>query len=140
MKENLIYAAIDEILKEHNINAFWENLDIPEIDGTLMINYKGNKQKFYVELKKELRNFQLDKIFKLKEQYKPLLVIAENLFPDIKDILCDHGIGFIDLKGNINIETEKFLIKIEGNKQKRIQLEKYGRAFTKAGLKVILLF
>jgi hypothetical protein len=140
MEENLIYTAIDEILKEHNINAFWGNPVTNEIDGILTIDYKGNKQKFYVELKKELRNFQLNNLFKLAEKYKPFLVIAENLFPDIRNILLDHHIGFIDLKGNINIETKKLLIKIEDKRHKRIQQEKYGRAFTKAGLKVILLF
>jgi hypothetical protein len=140
MKENIIYTAIDEILKEHNINAFWENPTVHEIDGILTIDYKGNKQKLYVEVKKEIRNFQLNNLFKLAEKYKPFLVIAENLFPDIRNILHDHGIGFIDLKGNINIETKKILIKIEDKRNKRIQQEKYGRAFTKAGLKVILLF
>lgn len=140
MEDNLIYTVINEILIEHNINALWENTNIPEIDGVLTINYKGNIQKFYVEVKKELRNFQLEKVFKLAQKDYPLLIIAENLFPNMKYILNEHGIGFIDLKGNINIETEKFLIKIEGKRQKLHQPEKYGRAFTKAGLKVILLF
>lgn len=140
MKDNIIYAAIDEILKEHNINALWENAAVPEIDGILTIDYKGNKQKLYVEVKKEIRNFQLNNLFKMAEKYKPFLVIAENLFPDIRNILHDHDIGFIDLKGNINIETKKILIKIEDKRNKRIQQEKYGRAFTKTGLKVILLF
>lgn len=139
MEENLIYTTINEILSDHNINACWEKLNIQEIDGTLTVEYKGNKQKFYVELKKEVRIFQLDKIFKQAEKYKPLLIIAENLFPNIKDILDEHEIGYIDLKGNINIKTEKFLIKIAGKKYRRIQQEKYGRAFTKTGIKLILL-
>jgi hypothetical protein len=139
MEENLIYTTINEILNEHNINACWEKLNIQEIDGTLTVEYKGNKQKFYVELKKEVRIFQLDKIFKQAEKYKPLLIIAENLFPNIKDILDEHEIGYIDLKGNINIKTEKFLIKIAGKKYSLIQQEKYGRAFTKTGIKLILL-
>jgi hypothetical protein len=139
MEDNLIYTIKDEILKEHNINALWENTMTNEIDGILTIDYKGKKQKFYVELKKELRNFQLNNILELAAKYKPFMVIAENLFPDIRNILQDHDIGFIDLNGNINIETERFLIKIEGIRQKRTP-EKYGRAFTKTGLKVILLF
>ena len=35
MKEKIVYTAIDEILKEHNINAFRENHAVPEIDGIL---------------------------------------------------------------------------------------------------------
>ncbi|HOW39505.1 MAG TPA: type IV toxin-antitoxin system AbiEi family antitoxin [Bacteroidales bacterium] len=140
MEDNLIYTVINEILIKHNINALWEETNIPEIDGVLTINYKGIVQKFYVEVKKELRNFQLENVFKLVQKEYPLLIIVENLFPNMKHILNEHGIGYIDLKGNINIETEKFLIKIEGKQQKLLQPEKYGRAFTKAGLKVILLF
>jgi hypothetical protein len=68
------------------------------------------------------------------------MVIAENLFPKIKDALVEHGIAYIEINGNINIETENFILKVEGKRKKHLQQEKYGRAFTKAGLKVILLF
>ena len=140
MKDNLIYTVINEILKEHNINAFWEKPFIPNIDGALNIDYKGHNQRFYVNLKKDLREFQLNKLFNLVEEYKPFLVIAENLFPKIKDALVEHGIAYIEMNGNINIETENLLLKITGKRNKYLQAEKYGRAFTKAGLRVIFLY
>jgi len=140
MEERLIYTVINELLKEHNINALWETVNTREIDGVLTINYKGHTQKFNVEIKKELRNFQLDQIFKLAENYFPLLVIAETLFPNIKDVLREHGIAYLDLNGNMNIETENFLLKVDGKHQKHLYPEKFGRAFTKAGLKAILVF
>lgn len=140
MNDNLIYTVINEILKEYKINAFWERTFIPDIDGALNIDYKGYKHRFYVEIKKELREFQLHQIFNLAEEYKPFLVIVENLFPKIKDALIDNGIAYIEANGNINIETENFLLKVEGKRKKQLQQEKYGRAFTKAGLKVVLLF
>ena len=140
MKDNLIYTVINEILKEHKIDAFWEKPFIPEIDGALNLDYNGYKQKFYVDIKKELREFQLLKIFNLAEEYAPFMVIAENLFPKIKDALVEHRIAYIEMNGNINIETENILLKVEGKRKKYLQPEKYGRAFTKAGLKVILLF
>ncbi len=140
MKDNLIYIVINEILKKCKINAFWEKPFIPETDGTLNLDYKGHTQRFYVEVKKELREFQLHQIFNLAEEYNPFMVIAENLFPKIKDALVEHGIAYIEMNGNINIETENILIKVEGKQNKYLQQEKYGRAFTKAGLKAILLF
>lgn len=140
MKDNLIYIVINEIFKEHNINAFWEKPFIPNIDGALNIDYKGHNQRFYVNLKKEFREFHLNQIFHLAEEYKPFLVIAENLFPKIKDALAEQGIAYIEMNGNINIETENILLKISGKHNKYIQTEKYGRAFTKAGLKVIFLY
>ena len=104
------------------------------------LDYKNYTQKFYVEIKKELREFQLIHIFNLAEEYHPFLVIAENLFPKIKDVLAEQGIAYIEMNGNINIETENILIKVEGKRKKLHQPEKYGRAFTKAGLKTIFLY
>ena len=140
MKDNLIYIAINEILKEHKINAFWEKPFIPEIDGALNLDFKGHTQRFYVEVKKEPREFQLHQIFHLAEEYNPFMVIAENLFPKIKEALTEHGIAYIEMNGNINIETENILLKVEGKRKKYLQQEKNGRAFTKAGLKAIFQF
>jgi len=140
MKDRLIYTVTEEILKEHNIDAIWTEPVTKGIDGTLTINYKGITQKFYVEIKKELRNYQLDKIFHQAETYFPLLVLAETIFPNIRNLLKEHKIGYIDLNGNINIEGDNFLLRIETNNKKYLHREKRGRAFTKAGLKTILLF
>jgi hypothetical protein len=140
MEDNLIYTAINEILKEHKINALWKKPIIPDIDGVLSIDYGGHNKKFFVEIKKDLREFQLPQIFKLANEHKPFLVIAENLYPKIKEALIEHGIAYIEMNGNINIETENFLIKIEGRRNKYLRPEKFGRAFTKAGLKAIFLF
>ena len=140
MKNNLIYTAINEILKEHNINANWEPQAVPEIDGTLNINYKGHYEKFYVEIKKELRAPQLNRIFELADGFKPFLVLAEALFPKIKDALREHEIAYIEATGNINIETRNLLLKVEGKNKNYLHPEKQGRAFTKTGLKAIYLF
>jgi hypothetical protein len=140
MKDNLIYTVINEILKEHKIDAFWEKPFLPNIDGVLNIGYKGYNQRFYVDIKKDIREFQLNQVFNLAEEYKPFLVIAENLFPKIKYALAEHGIAYIEMNGNINIETENILLKIEGKRNKHMKPEKFGRAFTRAGLKVIFLY
>jgi len=140
MEERLIYTVTEEILKEHNINALWIEPVTKDIDGILTITYKGITQKFYVEIKKELRNYQLDQIFHQAKTYDPLLVIAETIFPNMRNLLKEHKIGYIDLNGNINIEADNFLLRIEGNNKKYLPREKRGRAFTKAGLKTILLF
>lgn len=140
MEKRLIYTVTEEILKEHNINALWKEAATKGIDGVLTITYRGNAQKYNVKIKKELRNYQLAQIFNLAETYFPLLVIAETIFPNIRNLLKDHKIGYIDLNGNIDIEADNFLIKIEGTYKRNLHPEKYGRAFTKAGLKTILLF
>jgi len=140
MKERLIFTVTEEILKEHNINALWERTIAKDIDGTLTITCKGIQQKFFVEIKKELRNYQLAQIFHQAETYFPLLIIAETIFPNIRNLLKEHKIGYIDLNGNMNIEADNILIKVEGKRKRYLHTEKHGRAFTKAGLKTILLF
>lgn len=140
MKDDYVYIAINEILKEYKIIAFWENPTNLPIDGVLTIKYKNHTMRFYVEIKKGLREFQLNRIFNLAEEYPPFLVIAENLFPKIKGELIAQGIAYIEMNGNINIETENILLKVEGKRKKLLQPEKFGRAFTKAGLKAIFLY
>jgi len=141
MKEKYIYAAINEILIEYKIKAKWDRqpFNLP-IDGVLEVGYKNNTERFYVAIKKELREFQLNQIFNLAEENPPFLVIAENLFPKIKDELIEQGIAYIEMNGNINIETENILLRVEGKQKKLLQPEKFGRAFTKTGLKTIFLY
>src|SRR4030042_3038855 len=116
-------------------------MTIDKIDGILELDYNGQKTKFNIETKKEVRNYHLPEIFKIAEYNKPLMVIAEkNIFPTIKDEFRRKGIAFIDLNGNLDIKTDKILIKVEGKQQKFNQNEKQGRAFTKAGLKAVFLF
>ncbi len=140
MGNNLIHTVIHEVLAEHKIKAFWEEQLNKEFDGIIKLEYKGNTQTYYVELKKEIREYQLPKLFQLKEQYNPFMVIAEKIFPKIKDALIEKGIAYIDLYGNIHIENENILLKIEGKGKKYIQKDKQGRSFTKSGLKALLLF
>ena len=141
MKDKLIHTVIHDVLGELNIKAKWTEMTIDKIDGILELDYNGQKTKFNIETKKEVRNYHLPEIFKIAEYNKPLMVIAEkNIFPTIKDEFRRKGIAFIDLNGNLDIKTDKILIKVEGKQQKFNQNEKQGRAFTKAGLKAVFLF
>ncbi len=140
MREKLINIAIHEILGKYKINARWEKFHGPGIDGILNIEYKNHTDKFHVVLKKELREIQLKHIYELATDHHPLMVIAENLFPKIENVLERYRIAYIDMNGNINIETDKVLLKVAGKRHKYFQKEQYGRAFTKTGLKVLFLF
>lgn len=141
MNDNIIHIAINEILAKHNIKAFWKEPLEKEVDGIIKLEYKGQTHKFYVEIKKEFREYHLPILFKLHKKYNPFMVIAEKkIFPKIKDALDEKGIAYIDMYGNIHIEADNMLIKVEGRGENYIQKEKYGRAFTKAGLKALLLF
>jgi len=138
MKDNLIHTIITEILADQKINAFWEEKVGQDIDGIIKLKYKGHTLRFNVEVRKELREYQLAKLFNMKKEYDPYMVIAENIFPKIKSTLVEHGIAYIVLDGSINIETDNILLKVTGKRKMRQHQDKYGRAFTKAGLKALL--
>jgi hypothetical protein len=140
MNDNALYTVINEILKNYNIHAIWESTVVPGIDGILILNYKGHEQKFFVAVKKELREFQIMDLLYHAKEHQPFLVVAETIFPKMKDMLLENGIGYIDINGNLNIETQNLLIRIEGKRNRNNQIVKQGRAFTKTGLKAIFLF
>lgn len=139
MKDNLLHTIITEVLADQKINAFWEEKAEQDIDGVIMLKYKGHTLKFNTEIRKELREYQLTKLFNLKKEYNPFMVIAENIFPRIRSTLVEHGIAYIVLDGSINIETDNILLKVDGKHKAHHHQDKYGRAFTKAGLKALLL-
>jgi len=139
MKDNLLHTVITEVLADQKINAFWEEKADQDIDGIIKLKYKGHTLKFNVEIRKELREYQLTKLFNMKKEYDPFMVIAENIFPKIKSTLVEHGIAYIVLDGSINIETDNILLKFDGKRKMHHHQDKYGRAFTKAGLKALLL-
>jgi len=139
MKDNLLHTVITEVLPDQKIKAFWEEKAEQDIDGIIKLKYKGHTLKFYVEIRKELREYQLTKLFNMKTEYDPFMVIAENIFPKIKSALVEHGIAYIVLDGSINIETDNVLLKVDGKRKVHRYQDKFGRAFTKAGLKALFL-
>lgn len=140
MMPDTIHTVVDTILKGHNIKAWWKEFDAKEVDGIIELDYKGKKDRFYVDIKKELRNFQLPQILQNAKLYNPFMVVAENIFPNLKAELAKNEIAFIDLKGNIFIETGNIYIKVEGQRDLLVYKERPARTFTKAGLKAIFYF
>jgi hypothetical protein len=53
-----------------------------------------------------------------------MVITEKNIFPAIKDGFRRQGNVFIDLNGNVNIETDTMLIKVEGKQQKYLQQRK----------------
>ena len=139
IKDNLLHTVITEVLADQKINAFWEEKAEQDIDGIIKLEFKGHTLKFNVEIRKEIREYQLTKLFNIKQEYNPFMVIAENIFPKIRSTLVEHGIAYIVLDGSINIETDNILLKVDGKRKMHHHQDKYGRAFTKAGLKALLL-
>ncbi|WP_316826357.1 type IV toxin-antitoxin system AbiEi family antitoxin [Pedobacter miscanthi] len=108
-----------------------------DLDGTVDILINNNKEHFTVELKKELREYQLPKLIYYKQIYKPLMVIAERIFPAMKEKLRNAEINYLDGAGNIYIRTKRVTIWLDGFKHEEPEKPVTNRAFTKTGLKMV---
>lgn len=135
MEQHFI-AALTKL--EENTGFKWDFKNAGnDLDGTIDIFINNYKEQFTIELKKELREYQLPKLLYYKRIHKPLMVIAERIFPSIKEKLRDAGINYLDGAGNIYIKTKHNIIWLDGFKHEDPEKPVTNRAFTKTGLKMV---
>jgi hypothetical protein len=91
------------------------------------------------EIKKEIRKHHIPQLKELDEKMGPLMLVAERLYPNIKKLLNEAGIDWLDVAGNIHLKEGETLIWIDKHTTTPVQKKK-NRAFTKTGLKVVFLF
>lgn len=139
-EQEIIHMALENLQKNAQIKATWETVAQKELEGQVIINIDNQNIKYYVEIKNELRNHQLQKIIKLKQQYQPLMVVAIRLFPKMKEELRRINIAYLEANGNIYLKHEKTLLWIDANKPVATERITGSRAFTKTGLKVVFQF
>ncbi|MEQ8910341.1 MAG: type IV toxin-antitoxin system AbiEi family antitoxin [Vicingaceae bacterium] len=138
MKQEVIHKALINLKHTIDIEGFL--LDSGELDGKLQLTINGKVYNFVAEVKKELRLHQLQPIEKLHHQHANLIVIAENIFPKIKEELRKKGIAYLESNGNLFIQNKEFYLFIDTNKKEKLKKENTNRAFTKTGLKVVFHF
>lgn len=137
---NIIQKAIGQLESHTGIVMKWTAGGPKELDGKITFKTNSRKYNAYIEVKKELRNHQLPAILKQKENYHPLMVISEYIFPKIKEELRKQNIAYLETNGNIYFKVEDIFLWLEGQKPIPQETEKAGRAFTKTGLKLVFHF
>ena len=141
--EDFVHKALENFTILTGIKTAWEQPAHPpaaEIDGVVDFAFQGGHEKIVVEVKKEFRNHHLGQLIHLQEEYGTLMVIAENIFPNLRNELKAKHIGYIDIGGNAYIKTKQNLIIIEGQKKPTEKTGFKNKVFTKAGIKVIFQF
>ncbi|HMH23624.1 MAG TPA: type IV toxin-antitoxin system AbiEi family antitoxin [Puia sp.] len=131
-----ITTALDRLQTTTGIQAKWKQPD-PKTDGELDLYWEGHGLHTYVEVKRELRRYHINALLGKAQRYQPLMVVAGNIFPDLKATLRDNKIGYLDTAGNIYLPTKDHLIWIEGNKPVKEERPVTNRAFTKTGLRTV---
>ena len=135
MKKEIIDIAIENLNHQPNIQAEW--LDNGVLDGTLKIVINQKEYRYYIEVKKELREYQLALINEKRKRISNLIVIAEQITPKIKEQLKELEIPYLETNGNFFLKTEECFCLIDTRKKVPLRKEKANRAFTKTGLKVV---
>ena len=138
MKQEIINIALENLNKTAGINAQWK----PDgsLDGITTLIIDGKNYEYVTEIKRELRQHQVQRIENNHKTNKNFLLVAERIFPKIKDQLRESGIAYLEANGNSFIKTNDFYLFVDTNKPYKIRNEKSNRAFTKTGLKVLMQF
>jgi len=139
-QDEIIQTAIENLQKNVGIIAQWKKNGEKQLDGRMTIKVADQMLKFNAEIKQELRNYQLPQIIEQAMQFRPLIVIANHIFPKIKEELRQRKIAYVEATGNIYLQQNDIIIWVDTQKPVRIEKEKGNRAFTKTGLKVVFHF
>jgi len=139
-EQEIIYRALENLEKKAHIKSKWIPAAKKKLKGKLILKIENSDTTFNVEIKKEIRSHHLPKIDLLNKENASFMLVADRLFPKIKEQLQHENIAYLEANGNIFIKNQRNFIWLDGNEPTRVETEKESRAFTKTGLKVVLLF
>jgi hypothetical protein len=141
MKENdIVHIALENLLQNTGITAMWNENATDGLDGALYITIDDHTVELNVAVRNELRNHQLPALFEQAARNGNLMVVANHIFPKIKEALRQHDIAYLETNGNIWLKKNGILLWIDTQKPVQTKKSKGNRAFTKTGLKVVLHF
>jgi hypothetical protein len=136
-KENTIQEALEQLQQVTGINGRVTNAPTLLDDGEVDLTIRGKQHRFALYVRKELRQPQLDQLRDMVTRKPATLVIAERIFPALKEQLRKYNINYLETAGNVFIYIIGHHIWIEGQKTPGTPQIVHNRAFTKAGLKTL---
>ena len=138
-KRDIIYKAIDALKVETNLKADYHLDNINDDIATITFNLNEQQIKFQAEIRKEVKTYQIEALENKARVNPNFIIIAEHIYPAVKNKLRELGIAYMDTEGNIFIKHEKLFVLIQGNKKKDKENKTVttNRAFTKTGLKTV---
>jgi hypothetical protein len=137
MEELLIIdKALANLEKQTQLKATWRPLS-GLVDGEIRFDYNGETYQLPVEIKAEVRAHQLSRLFDQKKQLNKLMVVAEYIYPKLKEQLRAEGIAYLETNGNVFIKEGALFFWVDNLKTERTESVAMGRAFTKTGLKLL---
>jgi hypothetical protein len=110
------------------------------IDTLVEVTFRSGKQRFYVEVKGEVRQPVLSRLLTQfgKEKDKWLLV-AKYIPGPLKDELKKNGINYLETTGNCYINTGNIYLYINDREVKVVRQTAEGRLWNTSGLKLLFV-
>lgn len=139
--QGIVQHALTNLQKAGEIEAkCLDNAPNEVLDGKIALTLNGRNIKLNIEIKKELRNIHLPKLEALAKEYHPFMIVAQRIFPKIKQELRNRNIAYLEANGNIYLNEKETFLWLDANEPITIKQKTTNRAFTKTGLKVVYQF
>lgn len=139
--EETIFLALENLRTNAHIQGKWEpNAIVNKYHGKLQLNIANEVVQYNIELKDELRNQQLQKLIEDNIANGTIMVVANRIFPKIKEQLRMNNIAYLEANGNIYLKKKGITLWIDTNATINPIKKTETRAFTKTGLKVVFQF
>jgi hypothetical protein len=136
----IIHKAVDSLQATTQIKGNWEGNGVPALDGILSLTFADEVLNYNVEIKGELRNQALPKIYQYNEEFKPFMLVASRISPAIKKLLQAHNVAYLEANGNFYLKEANKMFWIDTHEPLKIENQNRNRAFTKTGVKVLFEF
>lgn len=100
--QEIIHNALNNVLTRVNIKGTCKDMDVKnQIDGQLKLKIENQTIDLFAEIRTEIRMIHLQKIEDLAKEYNPFIVMAQRIFPKIKEVLRTRNIAYLVLFTNI---------------------------------------
>ena len=145
MDLDVLTLAVHEMNALHGVDCKIKQLEFVhrgiEVDAQIQLAIGQEEILLNAEGKSKLVPAQVPQIVARKADLgTALIVIAHYITPRAKEMLVKEQIAYADTAGNIFLRKEAVYIYIENKKPNLDKIERSGRAFTPAGLKVVYQF
>ena len=135
MKQEIVHTALENLNLTNDFQVLFR--DKSPLDGVLEMTFNDIKHSFNFLVKHEIRNHQLQEIEDCFHRHNDFLLVANHIFPKIKEELREKEIPYLEANGNIFLKKDSLFLFVDTKKTLNLEKNKGNRAFTKTGLKVL---
>ena len=104
MKNELIQTAIENLQKEIPISI--ELKGTVPVDETLVVKWDGHQIQLLPWVRNEIRTQFYPQLAERFKNQKDLILVANKIYPKVKELLRADGIPYIETAGNIFFESK----------------------------------